>query len=81
ALHPAPWAAGVLAAVLALRLALAWRLARLVQMPDWSRSWPLLPLVDLLEWLTFWGAYCGNTITWRGRRYRLLPNGDLRPLS
>lgn len=77
---PAAWPVPLL--VLALRWLLAAHLnARLVRMPDWPRAWWLLPLLDLIEWLTFFGAYLGNTIVWGGRRYRLRPNGDLEPLT
>jgi hypothetical protein len=33
--------------------------------------------VDVLEGITFFGAYFGNIIFWGGRRYSLLPDGTL----
>jgi hypothetical protein len=35
------------------------------------------PVKDLLDVLVWAGAFCGNQITWRGGRYRILPGGKL----
>jgi hypothetical protein len=79
-LQPAAiWAWTTLAGVLTVRVWLAAWLQAWVRLPDWRRSWGLLPLVDLLEGLTFLGAYTGQTVTWAGRRYRLQPDGTLKP--
>ncbi len=81
-LHPtAPWAWSLLATTVALRLALAGRLQRVIRVPDWRRMAWLLPLLDLIEWGTFIGAYTGSTVVWGGRRYRLQPDGTLEPLD
>ena len=79
-LHPlAGWSWGVLATVVLARGLLAAGLQPVVKMPDWPRAAWLLPVVDLLEGITFFGAYCGNQITWAGRHYKLLPDGTLEP--
>lgn len=73
------WAWAVLGSTVLLRLLLAALLQRQVRLPEWHRAWWWLPAVDLLEGLTFLGAYTGNTITWAGRRYRLQSDGTLQP--
>ena len=35
------------------------------------------PVKDLLDVLVWAGAFAGNRITWRGGRYRILPDGKL----
>jgi ceramide glucosyltransferase len=71
------WSWSVLGLVLALRWLLATGLQSILKLPDWSRAWWLLPLVDLVEGMTLIGAYCGNTICWAGRRYILHKDGTL----
>jgi len=71
------WAWGTLGLVLAFRWLLAAGLQRTVKMPGWPRAWWLLPLVDAVEGVTFFGAYFGNTVFWAGRRYYLLKDGTL----
>ncbi|HXI70674.1 MAG TPA: hypothetical protein VNN22_10010 [Verrucomicrobiae bacterium] len=34
-------------------------------------------VVAIVEGITFFGAYFGNTISWAGRRYTLLRDGTL----
>ena len=80
ALQPlAWWSWATLAVVIALRLSLAHQLHSWIQFPDWRRCWWLLPWVDVLEGLTFFGAFTCQTVVWAGRRYRLLPDGRLQP--
>jgi ceramide glucosyltransferase len=69
------WSALVL--VVATRWLLAAGLQPVVKMPDWPRAWWLLPVVDVVEGITFFSAYFGKTIFWAGRRYSLLPDGTL----
>lgn len=75
------WSWSVLAAVILIRWLLAAGLQRVVKMPDWSRAWWLLPVVDVVEGITFFGAYSGSTIFWAGRRYSLLRDGTLEPID
>jgi len=73
------WSWSILAAVVLIRWLLAAGLQPIVKMPDWSRAWWLLPVVDIVEGITFFGAYCGNRVFWAGRRYTLLRDGTLEP--
>jgi ceramide glucosyltransferase len=75
------WSWTALAMVLLIRWLLVAGLQPVVKMPDWSRAWWLLPIVDIVEGITFFGAYFGNTIVWAGRRYMLLRDGTLKELN
>jgi len=75
------WSWSALAAVILIRWLLAAGSQAVVKMPDWSRAWWLLPVVDVVEGITFFGAYLGNTIVWAGRRYTLRHDGTLKALS
>jgi ceramide glucosyltransferase len=71
------WSWSVLLAVMVIRWLLAAGLQMVVKMPDWPRAWWLLPIVDVVEGITFFTAHFGNTIFWAGRRYSLLRDGTL----
>jgi ceramide glucosyltransferase len=71
------WSWSVFVIVVLIRWFLAAGLQPIVKMPDWPRAWWLLPVVDIVEGIAFFGAYFGNTIVWAGRRYRLLRDGTL----
>ena len=75
------WSWSALAAVILIRWLLAAGLQPVVKMPDWPRAWWLLPIVDVVEGVTFFGAYFGSTIFWAGRRYKLLRDGTLNELK
>ncbi|MEZ0230043.1 MAG: glycosyltransferase, partial [Planctomycetota bacterium] len=44
-------------------------------------SLPLLPVRDLVATALFIRAWLGRTVTWRGRRFRVAPDGTLTDLS
>ena len=71
------WSWSVAGLVMACRWLLAAVLQRIASLPDWPRSWWWLPVVDVIEGITFFGAYFGKTVFWAGRRYRLLRDGTL----
>jgi ceramide glucosyltransferase len=75
------WSWSALLMVIFIRWLLAAGLQCAVKMPDWSRAWWLLPVVDVVEGITFFGAYFGNTIFWAGRHYTLLRDGTLEPVQ
>ena len=81
-LHPfAWWSWSALSAIILIRWLFAARLQTVIKMPDWPRAWWLLPVVDVVEGVTFFGAYFGSTIIWAGRRYKLQRDGTLKELN
>jgi ceramide glucosyltransferase len=78
----APWAWGLAALALALRLGLAWFSERLclrgaLPLPMFL----LLPLKDLLAFGLWLSSFLGNEVVWQGRRYVLSREGRLTPLE
>ena len=79
-LHPLSWWSwSALGLVAALRWLLAASFQAAVKMPDWPRAWLLLPIVDVVEGLAFFGAYLGDSVCWAGRHYTLHRDGTLEP--
>lgn len=71
AVQPSWWP--MLIPTVILRVAAAWATSKRVlnSPPHWIR----LALQDLLSFIFWVACFFGNTILWRGRRYRLLPDG------
>ncbi len=81
ALTPQAWPALVFTALLRAWGAYEVASRTLAQRLD-VRSWTLLPLQDLISFFLWIAGFQGDTILWRGREYRLLPDGRfelLRP--
>ena len=80
ALQPAWWPICAGAAV--LRALAAWATAGPVLHDSLTtRRWFLLPLQDLLSFAFWCAGFFGNTIHWRGRQYKLHPDGRFSPTS
>lgn len=71
---PGLWWVAALTAL--LRAAAGWAVAGAVlRDPLTRRLWWLVPLQDAASFLAWVAGFFGSTITWRGRRYRVLPDG------
>jgi ceramide glucosyltransferase len=75
--NPSWWP--VLLVTLAIRGMAAWTVAELVL--GARINWLLLPLEDIAGFCFWIAGFFGNTITWRGRRYRLESDGRFRLLA
>jgi ceramide glucosyltransferase len=69
----------VLPVTLAIRGVAAWTVSE--QVLHARINWLLLPLEDLAGFCFWIAGFFGNTITWRGRRYRLESDGRFRLTS
>ena len=75
------WSWSMLGLVMSIRWLLAAGLETFILSPGWPRAWWLLPVVDVVEGITFFGAYFGETVFWAGRRYTLRRDGTLAPAA
>jgi len=75
--NPAWWP--VLPVTLAIRGVAAWTIAELVLRSH--PNWLLLPLEDIAGFCFWIAGFFGNTIVWRGRRYRLESDGRFTLIS
>lgn len=74
----APYALGLLAATLAVRLALAFfSERRCLQGSLPASAFLLLPLKDLLSFTLWLLSFLGHRVTWQGAPFRLTPEGKL----
>jgi len=70
-LSPAWWP--VLPVTLALRVVTAYMVSGRVLRA--KLNWALLPIEDVIAFLFWIAGFFGNTISWRGRKYRLFSDG------
>jgi len=70
-LSPSWWP--VLPVALALRVLSAYMVSSRVLRA--KLNWALLPIEDVITFLFWIGGFFGNTISWRGRKYRLFSDG------
>jgi ceramide glucosyltransferase len=77
AASPAWWP--VLPVAVAVRAVAAYMVARRVLRA--KLNWTLLPIEDLMGFFFWIAGFFGNTITWRGRRYRLSADGRFELIS
>ncbi len=72
----------VAALSLLLRAGAAWATAGWVlHDPLCARRWYFLPLQDIASFLFWVLGFFGNTITWRGHKYRLHTDGRFEPVN
>jgi len=77
---PAWWPVAALS--LLLRAGAAWATAGWVlHDPLCARRWYLLPPQDIVSFLFWVLGFFGNTITWRGHKYRLHTDGRFEPVN
>ncbi len=77
AVSPAWWP--LLIGAFAVRVAAAYVVSSRVLRT--KLNWQLLPLEDLINFCIWIAGFFGNTIVWRGRQYRLRPDGRFEPLT
>lgn len=78
AVKPEWWPVLVVTAV--FRAAAGWATAEhVLRDPLTRRLWWLTPLQDIASFVVWMAGFFGNTIVWRGRKYRLLPDGRFEP--
>jgi ceramide glucosyltransferase len=78
--HGVWWSWSVLALTLLLRLLMAWVVGtRVAKDQQTLRFFWLIPLRDFVGLLVWFGGFVGNTVVWRGNRFRL-SQGKLKPV-
>jgi ceramide glucosyltransferase len=74
ALAPDWWPVALI--TICFRIAVAWVVAGIVLNDTLTtHRWYLLPIQDMLSFITWIWGFFGNTVDWRGERHPVLPNG------
>jgi ceramide glucosyltransferase len=74
ALAPDWWPVALI--TICFRIAVAWVVAGILLNDTLTtRRWYLLPIQDMLSFITWIWGFFGNTVDWRGERHPVLPNG------
>ncbi len=79
AIGPGPWSLGLVAAVLAARLAAKWRIDRAVGRSS-GPAWLVAPR-DVLSFAVFLASLLGDSVSWGGERFRVDSGGRLSARS
>ncbi len=78
AVQPSWWR--LAAAALVVRAIAAWATAGWVlRDPLTARKWWLLPLQDVASFFLWIAGFFGSSVSWRGRRYIIFPDGRFAP--
>lgn len=82
AMEPVPLAWLLFGLTLTLRMLVAWAVGvRALQDHTLAQHFYLVPLRDLISFGIWVASFFGDRIHWRGRDFRLLPDGRIRPLT
>lgn len=74
------WSLWLLAGILALRMAMAWQVSQRVLCDPYSlKNMWLVPLRDCVAMAVWVVSFFGDTIVWRGERFRLRKGKLIRP--
>jgi len=57
------------------RIALLWRIEQAFKLPP--HPYWLIPMRDLFSAAVYLASYLGRDVVWRGRRYRIGPDGKM----
>jgi ceramide glucosyltransferase len=80
AIEPSWWP--LAAAAVLVRIAAAWATAAWVLHDSLTaEKWWMLPLQDLASFVLWLAGFFGNTVSWRGRRYVVFPDGRFAPAT
>jgi ceramide glucosyltransferase len=69
----------ILAVALAARVLVSWGVDRALGLA--AQAWWLVPARDVLSFCIVVASFCGARVAWRGREFRVGPDGRLTPLG
>lgn len=78
---PTALALSVLGAVLSVRLISAAVIyQRVIRSKQWLKWLPILPVKDIISFGIWISSLLSNTVTWRGRKYRIVKEGRIQEI-